>query len=378
MKDIVLCLYCGELRPRGREHVLQSALGGNLTLPDVCDDCNNSFSAIDRALAESLDVGIARAAKTPTSMPVRLGGEHFLREAHGGLMCDAKVGNQMVAELFPQLHWTGKADVSFSCADRKQLDEFFELLEHLKKKGQLEDSYVKITDAKFMSVPRMVMDRENRVFVRAANMKEGAELVRFVDQNLALLRSTLGAGTVFEEKAKPTVHVTSRYVPNDVNRAAAKSIFNYVASVFGVLFARSSEFDAVRDYIRGINVLSPVGLDGAGITQDMRFVRKQFSGGFLNLARNKHAIHLLSYDGNLVGLLSLYGHHDFLVTLGKKVPHDFVPVGHEFSLDRTQNRRLAIEEMNALLRDAPLGAGDPNGNVPAQDCESVEPARDKS
>jgi hypothetical protein len=48
-----LCPYCGSV-PKGNakgEHVIQAALGGAFTIKDVCQSCNNSFSAVDNELS---------------------------------------------------------------------------------------------------------------------------------------------------------------------------------------------------------------------------------------------------------------------------------------------------------------------------------------
>src|SRR5437867_4421600 len=47
-----ICIYCGGVAVglRKGEHVVQDAIGGAMTIKDVCGTCNNSFSKIDAEL----------------------------------------------------------------------------------------------------------------------------------------------------------------------------------------------------------------------------------------------------------------------------------------------------------------------------------------
>src|SRR5688500_6013047 len=44
---LIDCIYCCKQGVPSAEHVTQKALGGNLTIEDVCKACNGSLSTID-------------------------------------------------------------------------------------------------------------------------------------------------------------------------------------------------------------------------------------------------------------------------------------------------------------------------------------------
>jgi len=56
-----LCLYCGcpALNVRNGDHLIPRAIGGTLTTKDVCNDCNNELSDIDRELCSRSPLSLA-------------------------------------------------------------------------------------------------------------------------------------------------------------------------------------------------------------------------------------------------------------------------------------------------------------------------------
>jgi hypothetical protein len=50
-RPVITCIYCKQAKLPSKEHALQKSLGGNLTTPFVCAECNNGFASIDQALA---------------------------------------------------------------------------------------------------------------------------------------------------------------------------------------------------------------------------------------------------------------------------------------------------------------------------------------
>lgn len=64
------CIYCeGRLVNIGDgEHVIPDALGGNLTIKTVCNDCNNKFSLLDNELLSHLLVRLVACREQPAKL----------------------------------------------------------------------------------------------------------------------------------------------------------------------------------------------------------------------------------------------------------------------------------------------------------------------
>src|SRR5262245_50902927 len=67
----IRCIYCKELRPRPTrgEHVMLQALGGTITIQDVCGACNQAFGdGIDNEFVRQSPLAIMRLM-LPSSRP---------------------------------------------------------------------------------------------------------------------------------------------------------------------------------------------------------------------------------------------------------------------------------------------------------------------
>jgi hypothetical protein len=96
-----LCLYCGE--PTGRvgkgDHLIPAAIGGTLATKDVCNNCNNDLSDIDRELCSRSPLSLAAC---------RVFDGHIAQAwdvdaAERNLLIDGRLDSEQGFRIFPQM-----------------------------------------------------------------------------------------------------------------------------------------------------------------------------------------------------------------------------------------------------------------------------------
>jgi hypothetical protein len=193
------------------------------------------------------------------------------------------------------------------------------------------------------------MHRDEEGFVRVP--RAGAEGALFdalekgwqlaIDQNLAAVDCGDVAQTWVE---KPSVNLTLRVRFDDVFRAVAKTAFNLMALKLGDEFALRTEFDPLRRYIRGIEIVHPPRAPGQ-VLVDGRFVAMSARGTPPIVPTDEHAITLAYVPPTLYAWVTLYASHNFVVRLAAVHMSDGVPTTHEFSVVRRGNEALGVQDV---------------------------------
>lgn len=350
------CVYCREVRAPSKEHVLQKSLGGDLTTtsqhtasPVVCKQCNQGFSGIDQSLAERSLPAFTRAAFTPEQLAVQLGGEHFHYDCDLDMWLEVKILNGMRAHLQPQLHYRD-GGLSFLASDAAEKEAFTNLLSSRRSAGRLSSMYIKTTPRDKCTTPRIVQHRSDDLFVRAADEAEGRQLLGLIDAEWLKLEEQLRVGayaaSIIE---RPRVNVTIPIRFDDNYRAVAKTAFNFLATQKGAAFALRTEFDGIRDYIRGISIVHEGGAEPGRVAIDTRYVRAAAFGAPPIVPTDAHAVALFYDKPTLWGLVTLYKQWSFVVMLGEIDLDESILEAHEFTIDRSGNAALHFSELFARL-----------------------------
>lgn len=360
------CIYCKSEAERSREHVLQQALGGNLTsiegsphdyhLLDVCSDCNHGFSGIDAELAERHPlVALGRVGLSVASQPTeQLGGDHFIfcRQADDHL--DVRVASKMRPIMLPQL-LVVEEQVKFFATESQQSSALMNLLRRRSVKPDLSGVHIKLPagDVSYCKYPRIVQHRKNDLFVRAPDIGSARIAIATVVANLDTLEEQILRMPPAEQvrSEAQSVQVTSSFCLDDSNRAVAKFVFNYLCVRLGAGFVLRQEFDELRQYIRGLSIVHPDTTDKDVIAVDTRFV-VQTDEGACCIPTTGHTILISDVGGFLVAMVSLYGCVNFVVRLGRMTERRRILVAHEFTTDRSANRKLELAEVAKRLHGA--------------------------
>lgn len=355
----ITCIYCRETRAPSKEHALQRSLGGNLTISDVCTECNNKFSVIDQSLAEESQVALIRVGLAkPSGMPTRLGGDHFrLNEA--GFWEDVKIINGLQAVILPQIHLVetgpnGEAQLAIVASEDQELQQLFIQLDRRVADGTILSTHIKIGPNEHCTTTRLVGHRRDGVYVRAATQEKGDLFLRTIASKWAGLRAQVSNSPQPQVRtiAHPQVHTTQRICFDESYRAIAKTTFNVLAAKRGAQFVLRSEFDPIREYIRGINLIHQDPLPPGEIAVDTRFVRPLPMNAPPFVPTASHAIAIAYAAPTLAGLVTLYEKYSFIVRLADIRLTEHIFEAHEFSIDRTTNKSLDILELAQRLWDS--------------------------
>ena len=348
----IRCIYCGQDRLASREHVLQRAMGGNLTARFVCEDCNTSFSAIDQSLAERSLESLPRVAAAPKGgRTVKLGGELFRYEESTGNWQEIEIRDGMTAVVLPQLHLRGRG-VQFFASDAAGMADFVRAVDERVALGTLLDTRIRVGPGEYATTPRLVKHRKKDMFVRASSTEAAIVFLKNLLANWRDLRGTLTPANKSEMHVEiPNVHVRQAIVFDDVLRAIAKSTFNLLAYRRGAEFALRSDFDGVRYYIQGKSIEHPRSLGEDDIAVDFRYVRPGFGERLVPYLVSDHFIALMYIHPTLHGIARFYGSIPYYVRLGDVPNYPETLYVHEFSTDRTANRELTMLELARRFRE---------------------------
>ena len=346
---MIVCIYCGQNKPPDDEHVLAEGLGGDVCIVDVCHDCNNEFSRIDQALAERSLPALQRVVQHGSSRHVRLGGRHHV-ELPGSGRVEARVVGGMRCHIPPQMSLSGET-LSFCGSDVGEKDRFVRLLGRSITKGAIGSIRTVIDPDDPCNTPRIVMHSHRDLGIRAKSQDEATELLKILGSQWPQIESQYLAdtGARVQSLADPVVHVQQAIVPDDVNRAVAKTTFNYLALLFGAPFALRPEFDPIREYIRGMSLVHPSELGPDEIAVDTRYVSEMKEEDGELLPTNHHLLGLIYLPPTLLGLLTLYSHFRYVVRLGQIELHEQVHRFREFTPGQ-ESRELPLVEIYQRMR----------------------------
>ncbi len=356
------CIYCNtNEHPKTAEHVLARSLGGNLTIPFVCQRCNTQLSTIDQALAERSIISLSRAANTaPEWFDAKLGGHQTLER--DGLDLDVEIVNGFRGEILPQLHIRlptppDKTPVSVYVGTVDARAKFFALIEKQIAAGTFKNTRVRVMPPDEMKSLRLVQYESKHMLVRAESEGQARRFLEQLENAWPKIRAAAeagqdGVGEVNGTIDKPSVNVRGTYRPDDYQRAIAKTVFNYLAHAQGAAFALRPEFDPVREYILGRTLVHDPSLGPDAVRVDTRFVMPVDGSAPFFLTTEHHVLGLFYDAPTLWGFATFYGRHSYVVRLADIKLVENVVRAHEFVGDRATNRAIDHKEMVQRIRAA--------------------------
>ena len=231
------CIHCRRPDgPRTIEHVLQHALGAVATLPrEVCDECNNAFSPIDKQFIDAVDFYHL--------------GRNMRRHLSKGRVTDED-GRLLAVNLgdgeatFPaQLHEDANSAWTLIATSEEEKERF---LREISTPGS-----AKVKARVDPQLPRIVIVRSApNVF-----LVEGPDPVR-VDRICSEVKTT-GLQRAWEKPSEPgsdlagaSIQYRTSLKLEPFSRAMAKIALNFVCYRLGAETALRSEFDGLRSFAR--------------------------------------------------------------------------------------------------------------------------------
>lgn len=386
-----VCIYCYGNGPFNQEHVFPYSLGGGgqgWTLNNlVCEDCNNSFSSLERELARHSIESLSRLVygpegrsrkKTKRLLPLYADGIFYLPETsdlvyEGGL--DLGVTPYLRAQII-EVGSVGSVDSSGSPVYRivgSDRGEVLELLNRIRKFSQGENFFLitkiptkkgehfevadlnlddrkvcidqirsipkvktkygawyevfpsSIDDRRF--TPRIYLDDEQRLVLRATDIKNAVHflspIIHSIHHGSSALDDQVNTATVQSTGAGPRYIVNMTMQPILSARAVAKIACNFLACLYGEDFAKRPTFDEIKAFIRGDQDNT---LDG--MEKHVRRIGDNIST--FDMIRTRSDCHWLfithnKKDGNLIFGIRFYGVGGYIVKLGnlRKIPFRF-------------------------------------------------------
>lgn len=353
----VICIYCKELKPPSREHLVARNIGGNLVGRRLCPACNTGTGDIDQHLADNFVVSMLRVANTPRgTFDVKLGGEQLAADSEGRRFPIA-VRNEYRPEVYPMLRFTptptgARVGVQLSVpADARRLIKFLE-----RHRAQaFERLHGKLVEWLQPGEAALVMHRSDDGYLALADEAVGQRARALLREKTDDLVQALGRDLANDDGLldKPHVEVAGEIRLNDLYRAVTKLAFNLFAHRTPDEVALREEFDDLRSYVLGKDIRDVTGEDGT-IQPDPRFATWLTGATPFHFEDMQHTVVLTEREGRSVALVSLYRHLVFLVDLG---PARRSPWLHAQVLvvrgDRQETRWLELPEIVRMLQDRP-------------------------
>ena len=354
--ELIRCIYCGQERPPSIEHVLQRALGGNLTTKLVCQDCNTGFSTIDQSLAEFSILSLPRVGNAaPATFSAYLGGNQ-LRIGPDGSCDQIRVTNRLQQIILPQILLVDSEDgkskrLAFKGSDPGEMKKLIALVGKKVATGTLDKVHVKEGDGPDYRNPRIVLHRHNDLYICALTKTEAGDFISILERNWDKVQDQMQTAPMAVEEAPPgVVQVSLSLKLNDNFRAIAKIAYNLMAECKGSDFVLRPEFTPLREYIRGHEIINDEPVTPDDIEMDMRFVQWIHEPQGAIWKTEGHLV-FLGYDyPNLIAFITLYKDYYFKVKMAEIELHEFTFECFEFSTDRTGFHRSTPLDMYHRLK----------------------------
>ena len=241
------CIFCrAEGVTRTREHVVQAALGGSLTLPnEVCADCNATFSPLDKDLVEHVNLfALGRVSS--------LLGLGLQEDPDAGVRLTARLGmkgdEKGLAAAPPQFfrhpdgswHFRGPSVEALQAMTR----------ELATPQSSVTETVDGDEDGRAPSALAVVRTAPKRFLVRGSIASEVQALARRVrDQGLQLEFTGEVNEWVPPAQVAP-INIKTSFPVGSIARCLAKMALEYVCSLFGTGVALDPAFDRVRRFAR--------------------------------------------------------------------------------------------------------------------------------
>ena len=365
--DLIRCIYCGEISPPSVEHVVPRALGGELTIRDVCQGCNTQLGTIDQRLAEFSIFTLNRVGNAdPAQFPAYMGGDHF-RLTPEGLWAEVRIANRLQAVLLPQIvlgppKVDGQQEMSTIGGDADGLRELIKLIAARIAAGTLHTIHIKEGPETQAKTPRILLHRKKDLIVRALNQEAASQFLQTLERNWTFIEKNFqGASLTPSQKTSGVVQLTMRVSPDDNLRAVAKIAYGLLCHCKGPGFVLRPEFTPLREYIRGNDIRHEIPAPTANdVPVDSRFVRWLHGQTKGFLPTEGHSVLIAHVGGWIVASVTLYKDFTFAVRMAEIALPGFQVEGFEFFTDRSPHQRLdLLGIVQRLQEDKPCPKSDP-------------------
>lgn len=263
--DRIVCVYCKTEKPRPArgEHIVLKGLGGRATISEVCAECNGLLDArVDREFLRSTHIALHRFFD-PAVQDGEVASPQFLPTEYGYL--DVRLMNSGEMDLLPQAAAHDSKVVVIAAEPDQQLADA--VLAQFRREAPTVRQAIR--DVGESDPPRLVIDRKLKSHLLRARTQQAA------DSLLAALRKGVEPGPYANWEAPRSAPLRISTDLNVVGRCAAKMAFNMATAVLGPQVTLKDDFDGVRAYILGSDVLAGPAIAESGeqgIRVDYRFV----------------------------------------------------------------------------------------------------------
>ena len=355
------CIYCHSTGPFNKEHVFPYFLGGGgdgwTLINTVCEDCNNLFSTLERALARHSIESIPRtfygpkgrrSKKKKRQVPlytedlyILIKNDDLIYEAGLEIGFQPYLRPQIIEVDYPQFAVNGSdyseleklIDVVKNFAEK----EFFIITKSPIRKGELfeiaelkldnENIIIKNTiqsdkpkGAWFRIFPgnfdlkekrittRLYLDDNNKLIIKSADISKAVDFIFpllkiiYTTDELSKHISTTQKKNIEPASSEVVIRISVKL--ELVSRAIAKIGLNFIAKLYGTDFVLNPEFDEIKKFILGEihNTFKEAGLHVKPIDPTTSPFQQ------ITLSEDKHYMFLTYNDKNgLVFGLNPYG-----------------------------------------------------------------------
>ena len=308
------CIYCfAEIVEENYapDHLFPETFGctREYMLPEVCANCNHTFGrTIEQIFCQDSIEAIARSQ----FLGKPLGTRHKMYRVRMEVDHDQRAGNLAFTQVRPDPEHIGELQQV-----RPQL--------LIDRPDGMKLSFTRhmLTKSDYREMVKSL--RGNKAAIIADSEEQAYEFVGWLASE-GLVQEEFGKSGTADKLAKGAsqkvgVHF-SGIIDHDIMRAIAKILFNYAAWVLGPANLLSSEFDAIRNYIR--------------FQQGDGFVHSSdHKTGFLDNDGNRFPSYLFALsrgDAGLVGHLQVFDCNGYMVQLAEGHSMNVeLPKGHVFN-----------------------------------------------
>jgi hypothetical protein len=303
------CIYCNSEGPFNKEHVFPYFLGGGgdgWTLIDtVCKDCNNIFSALERALARHSIESIPRTffgpkgrhAKKKRQIPLYSEDLYYFFEKDD-LIYEAGLEIGFQPYLRPQIIEVSYSQFTITGSDYSEIEKLIESVKSFAekelfitiktptKKGELFEilelklngENVTINDViksekpkgvwfrtfsenfdlkKKRPTTRIYIDDDNKLIIKSADISKSMDFI-FSLLKMIYNNEELSNHVKIKNTLKKNIEPTSSEIAlrisvkiEFISRAIAKIGLNFIAKLYGIDFVLNPEFNEIKKFILG-------------------------------------------------------------------------------------------------------------------------------
>jgi hypothetical protein len=237
-RELSDCIYCRSTAPpKGREHVIPQSFGtfkNNWTLTCVCDGCNGYF-------ARELEVAFAR-----DTVEAYLRLEHGLKPPNAAFQL---LNRRMQMTVVGSPFYQGAKTVLVPTVDGVSVAPFPKSQVAFCKDGD-EDVWIDFEDLNPQTVAPFCGDANVKIKIVGHEQTPAERVIaRLAELGINFVLQGRHESTLANENNKVVIEHEFD-LDLTVLRTVAKVAFNYVAKTLGAGFARRSEFDSLRRFVR--------------------------------------------------------------------------------------------------------------------------------